>query len=204
MDARDKPVGTLRERTRLAMREEVSVVGIRLFAEKGFDAVTTTEIAQASGISPRSFFRYFSTKEDVVLGGLAETGERVRDALQARPAKESAWDALQTAWRVVVEKPVFPKDRLLEITALITETPSIAARDMENHFVWERLLVPNVSGRLLAHGDALPEDADDMARVLIGAVATAVRVTSQKWVRSGGSGDPVEIFERLLTAIRAR
>jgi AcrR family transcriptional regulator len=64
----------------------------------------------AVGISRRSSFRYFDTKEDVVVGNLVETGLQIRDALLARPATEGPWDALREAFEVR-----FPADRLAQV-----------------------------------------------------------------------------------------
>nr|WP_246361070.1 TetR family transcriptional regulator [Haloechinothrix aidingensis] len=67
---------------------------MRLFAERGFDAVTTEEIAAAAGIGHSTYFRYVTSKEDLLLGTLRRAGAAIVDNLQARPASESAEEAL--------------------------------------------------------------------------------------------------------------
>lgn len=71
---------------------------MRLFVEQGFDATTTTQIAEEVGISSRSLFRCFATTEDLALVYLTPQGEMVASALVARPAGESPWDALRAAF----------------------------------------------------------------------------------------------------------
>ena len=63
------------QQSRQAVREKVVETGMQLFLEHGFDATTTTQIAEEVGISSRSLFRYVATKEDLVLGHLEPQGE---------------------------------------------------------------------------------------------------------------------------------
>ncbi len=79
---------TLAQRKRQLVATELTEASLQLFALKGFDAVTVDEIASASGVSKRTFFRYFASKEDVVVQFLAGMGTDIRAALAARPAAE--------------------------------------------------------------------------------------------------------------------
>ena len=67
-----EPTPGLRERTRRAVHREIAEAGMALFLDQGFEETTVDQIAEAAGISRRSFFRYFATKEDVVLGDMIE------------------------------------------------------------------------------------------------------------------------------------
>ena len=80
---------TLRDRARGAVRDEVSKQAWRLFATQGFELTTVEQIAAAAGMSRRTFFRYFESKEDLVLDRLLESGESVVRAMRERPADES-------------------------------------------------------------------------------------------------------------------
>jgi AcrR family transcriptional regulator len=86
---------TLRERTRRAVSNELLDVAQELFAEKGYEQVTVEEIAETAGISRRSFFRYFASKDALVLGKFDRQGEQFVDALNARPLDEPLWVALR-------------------------------------------------------------------------------------------------------------
>ncbi|WP_367824953.1 TetR family transcriptional regulator [Microbacterium sp. LMI13-1-1.1] len=86
-----------------AVRDHVAQVGIDLFAERGFDAVTVEEIAANVGISARSFHRYFPTKEDSVIGETRVGGELVTDAFAARPLDETVWESLAAAFGALLD-----------------------------------------------------------------------------------------------------
>jgi AcrR family transcriptional regulator len=193
---------SLRDRTRKAMRDEVASVAIKLFAEQGFDAVTTTQIAQAAGISPRSFFRYFPTKEDVVLGSLEDSGVRVRDALVARPETEGAWEALRKALSVLIEHPVYRQENLEAIASIILNTPSIRSRDLEKYQQWEELLAPDIARRLVASETVGEDQARDSARAVIGAAITALRIATERWLRTGDPDEAAAIIDTMIRAIR--
>jgi AcrR family transcriptional regulator len=184
------------------MRDEVAAVAIKLFAEHGFDSVTTAQIAAEAGISPRSFFRYFPTKEDVVLGSLTDSGTRVRDALAARPVDESAWVALGQAMHVLIDRPVYPSEDLEVIARIILETPSIRARDQEKYQQWEDLLAPGVAQRLGSTRDSSVVGVDDRARAMVGAACACLRISTERWLRSTGAEDPALIFDELLLSLR--
>ena len=94
----------LRERTRRAVRAEIAEVAVDLFVRQGFDGTTVEDIAQAAGMTKRSFFRYFPTKEDVVFDGVDLTGERVVADVAARPVEEDPWDSLHHVLRAWQEE----------------------------------------------------------------------------------------------------
>src|SRR5262245_40611768 len=101
--ATTRPKGLdLRTKSRESLRAEIAEVAFRVFAERGFDQVTATEVAEAAGISRASFFRYFDSKEDAVFAALEERGVDVADALRGRPDGESAWTALRHALDIAV------------------------------------------------------------------------------------------------------
>lgn len=85
---------SLRDRQKAQIRGDIQRAAVRLFAEHGFDAVTTEEIAAAAGIGHSTYFRYVTSKEDLLLGILRRAGAAIVDNLQARPRSESAEEAM--------------------------------------------------------------------------------------------------------------
>src|SRR6185369_972906 len=107
---RPAPVA-LRERTRRLMRAELMDIAMALFAQQGYEATTIDELAQAAGMSKRTFFRYFGSKEDLVLGNQESIGGELAAALAARPASEPAWPALRRAFDLVLDRMDASPDR---------------------------------------------------------------------------------------------
>ncbi|MEV5752066.1 TetR family transcriptional regulator [Actinoallomurus sp. NPDC052308] len=91
------PMAGRRERKKQRTREALVDSAFRLFAEKGFEATTVEEIADAVDVSSRTFFRYFASKEDVLLTFQDEQFGAMKEAFAARPADEPVITALRRA-----------------------------------------------------------------------------------------------------------
>lgn len=83
----------LRERKKQQTRQLIFETAARLFAERGFDAVTVAEVARAADVSEVTVFNYYPTKEDLYFGGMEAFEARLVDAVRDRPAGEPALDA---------------------------------------------------------------------------------------------------------------
>src|SRR3954451_25459323 len=92
----------LRELTRRTVRAQIAERAVQLFIAQGFEETTVEQIASEVGMSARSVFRYFDTKEDMVVGSMQEAGDRLAAALADRPAGEGAWQALRAALAVLL------------------------------------------------------------------------------------------------------
>ncbi|WP_432827502.1 TetR family transcriptional regulator [Dactylosporangium sp. CA-092794] len=174
-------------RTRRAAIAEIIEVAMDLFLEKGFDATTIDDIAAAAGISRRSFFRYFGTKEDIVLGHLAGEGVRAREALAARPDDEPLWTALLNVLTTIDGTTVSPaeQERLLKISEMMHGTPSLRARTFEKHLGWQADILPEVRRRLGAGpGDDL---ADLRAGAVMASAIACLDAAGETWTRLGGT-----------------
>lgn len=141
---------TLRDHARAAVRDEVARHAWRLFARQGFEATTIDQIAEASGMSRRTFFRYFTGKDELVLSRLIESGDRIGDALRARPADEPAWPALRAAFQHLVELQEEHADVARPLQLMLRDEPALRATQQERRALWTELLAPLVAERLSA------------------------------------------------------
>src|SRR6185295_5029534 len=87
----------LRERKKQQTRQAIHEAAMKLFAERGFEATTIADIADAAGISPRTFFAYFPAKEEAVFQKFDVAYDDFSRALRERPPGTTALDALR-AW----------------------------------------------------------------------------------------------------------
>jgi len=94
---------TLSERKRHAVRAGISEVAQELFVTQGFEATSVDQIATATGMSRRTFFRYFASKEDVLTGRFELIDEDIGDALRQRPNDEPVWDSLRHSFDVLLD-----------------------------------------------------------------------------------------------------
>jgi AcrR family transcriptional regulator len=79
----------LRETKKLATRQHIADVAMRFFATRGFDRVTVAEVAAEAGVSEKTVFNYFPTKEDLFYDEVPERARRLADAIRSRPEGES-------------------------------------------------------------------------------------------------------------------
>ena len=135
----------LRERKKRLMRQRLSDTATEMFMERGFDAVRVTEIAEACGVSEKTVFNYFPTKESLILDrlestmaslrtGLAESGiSPVEAALQILDGELSS----MTSWLATQDDPVRAAAAIQRFGTLIQATPSLRAyqSDMMDQFV---------------------------------------------------------------------
>ncbi len=143
------PAETLRERTRRAVQAELLEQAQTLFAVYGYEAVTIDQIASAAGMSRRSFFRYFGSKEALVLGKYDRLGEDLAAALAARPANEPAWTALRRMFDAVIAYVADPDlaARAEEMDRVIQSSDALRAGFLERMERAQHLVVDVLASR---------------------------------------------------------
>jgi AcrR family transcriptional regulator len=133
------------ERKRRAVRGELSEVALSLLADRAFDSLTIDEIAAAAGVSRRTFFRYFTSKEDVVFAFLDQWAVRLAADIVARPAQEDPVAAVQNSFRQLTAAY---DDQALSLVRLVRETPSLREQERINREHLRMAVVNALAARL--------------------------------------------------------
>jgi AcrR family transcriptional regulator len=178
----------LRERKKLQTRQLIFEAASRLFAERGFDAVTVAEVARTADVSEVTVFNYFPNKEDLFYGGMQFFEEQLLDAVRTRPRGESAIKALR---RRLLDSADGLRSReridaILGATATISASPSLVTRE---HEIVERY-TQRLAELLAGETGVDPGDVEPMAvaAALIGAHRAVVDYVRRRVV-AGRRGD---------------
>src|SRR6478609_2677659 len=153
------PAKQLRGRPRSVTHAQIAAVALDLFARNGFDETTVDDIAEVMGISRRTLFRYFPSKNDMVWGDFDWVLDRLRNDLAERPREEPLTAALTEA---VVASNHYDDDELPELRirlTLITTVPALQAHSMLRYAAWRRVIAEFVADRLGDEPDGIVPDA---------------------------------------------
>jgi AcrR family transcriptional regulator len=129
------------------VRQEIVRAAWPLFAARGYERTTVSEIARAAGVSRRTFFRYFSTKEDVVVGTSDALAEDVLAALAGRPLREPPFVAIRRALRPVLESRLTDSEEARAIIRLLRESRTLRRAMLERHARMEERLTALLAAR---------------------------------------------------------
>lgn len=123
---------TLRERKKQRTRRAISDAATDLFAQRGFDAVTVDDIAEAADVSRKTVFNYFRCKEDLLFDEADEARERLLAAVREREPGESVLDAVQRNALAGIERMCAGNEPWIEkMSRLVAASPSLQARERE-------------------------------------------------------------------------
>lgn len=175
-----EPPPSLHRRTKDRMRAEAAAVAIELFLAHGFDATTVDDLCAATGLSRRSFFRYFKAKEDIVLAHLGGVAKQGCDAFTERPEHEDAWTALRHSMDPFTGDTADP-DRTLALLRLVQSSPTLRAAHLDRLELWRASLATAIAHR--AGRPAADLHASVLAAAALGAYTAAVR----QWVDSNAT-----------------
>ncbi|WP_055478797.1 TetR/AcrR family transcriptional regulator [Sphaerimonospora mesophila] len=171
----------LREQKKQATRQALREAALRLALERGPDNVRVDDIAEAAGVSPRTYNNYFSSREQAIVAAVtAERESRVAAAVAARPAGVRLADAVIDA---IVEQYTDPGEHDRDALLLITTRPVLRDAFVDAAAAIEHPLTDAIADRLGGSGR-------DTARVLAASVAAAVRVALERWTRWTAAASP--------------
>jgi AcrR family transcriptional regulator len=186
---------SLRERNKARARADIADTALRLFYERGFEGVTVDEIVRAAGVSRRTFFRYFDTKEDALLADYPELNTRLTETLEA-DTDQQAVQAIRAGMHRMADWYIERSDAVLARSKVIRETPiNLAARNLEFLTQWEGAIANALTRQTGADpGDLLPRTAAAM-------IVAAFRAALTEWVRSSGTDDLHGLTDQALDLI---
>lgn len=172
------PPPGLRERKKQATREALREAALRLAVERGVDRVRVEDIAEAAGVSPRTYNNYFASREQAIVAAVtADREARIAAAVAARPAGARLADAVTEA---VIEQYTDPGGHEREALLLITARVALRDAFLDATTAIEPPLTAVISERLSHAGP-------HTARVLAASVAAAVRIALDGWLMPGGT-----------------
>ncbi len=172
---------TIRDAAREAVRVEVQRHAWLLFSEQGFAATTVDQIAAAAGMSRRTFFRYFTSKDDLVLKRMLESTSDLERVLGSRPAEERAWPALRAAFDVIISKQTANEVISRRLQLMLRAEDAVRATVEEWRRRWTQQLVPLVALRL-------PGKASETAALAVTISALGcLEIAQQEWAEHPGA-----------------
>jgi AcrR family transcriptional regulator len=173
---------TLRDRQRIAIRAELRRAGYRLFADRGFDAVSVDDITEAAGMSRRTFFRHVASKEDLLLGPIRHGGAAIARLLEEQPPKARPDRALMDA--IVARASAFEdgeedwRAAMLSAPGLLDKVTMVSAADREH-------IIKLTAARMRTDPDPA---VDTRPGLLVQLAFAAGDYGFQQWIRQADAG----------------
>jgi AcrR family transcriptional regulator len=185
------------ELRRRSTHEALRQAALKSFARKGFTNVTVTELAREAGVTERTFFRHFPTKEAVLFQDYETHLEWLAEALAQRPASEPLFDA------VLASVATFPYDLEVVRQAATARTELISAERIASHLRVVQSSFAEVLTEFVRNRHRDVPHIDLAAEVAGSALAAALVVAVENWGRNGCAGDLDELVAASLDLVRS-
>lgn len=179
----------LRERKKRMTRSALRDAAVRLFGEHGPEAVTVEDICAAAGVSPRTFFNYFASKEETVLPFTADTHDRLLQDLRQRPAGEEPLPALHTVLRAAVSRAML-NETWQEEARLLRVHPQLLHRGIAASRSTQGALATGVAERTAR------DTSDPYVRLVAAVATTAMRVAVDVWQEGTEESNPLAALDQ--------
>lgn len=185
----------LRELKRRETLRRITEAGISLFIEKGYDSATLDEIAARAGISRRTFFYYFKSKDDILLSLQSGVGDMLAAALRDEQQNKRPLDAVRDA--IVRVCATIPAEDMIAIDRLMRSSAAVQARKQASYVEQERALFVVLRERW-------PEPERETGLRLVAMISIgAMRVASEALGREDGKRPYVELLHEAFNALEA-
>ncbi len=179
----------LRERKKAATRTALSSAALALAAERGVDAVTVDEIAATAGVSSRTFFNYFATKEEAFVAQDLALAQDLLDRFRGEPDDAPLWETLVRLLGDHLDRAaaVTPAQAFAEHA--VRSHPDVLAQQFQQYAGMEADLVAEIARRTGTVATSLEP------RLLAAALVAAVRTALETWLDAGALGSPRVLFQ---------
>ncbi|WP_217209164.1 TetR/AcrR family transcriptional regulator [Streptomyces sp. AC550_RSS872] len=190
----DRPQLGLRERKKIKTRTAIRDATYALIKEQGYDATTIEQIAERAEVSPSTVFRYFPTKEDIVLTD--EYDPILLDELRRRPADEPWGESLRYVMRLAISAGTAEGPEAARLRShLMVQVPAVRSRMLESM---------SVTGRMLAEAVAVRNGLDRNsleARVYTMSLIGGLAEIPLYWAENDFKDDLLDLLDRTLDVI---
>jgi TetR/AcrR family transcriptional regulator, regulator of mycofactocin system len=193
------PAPTRRERKKLETRQALEQAALRLFAERGYEQTTVEEIAEAADVAVRTFFRYFSSKQDVLFGDVVKDRvSRLRTELAVRPRSESPIKSITTVMDLLDVAGEDEEEQILARFDLLRQQPSLRTRYLDLINAMRLVVVEFVADRT-----GLDPRHDMYPHLLAGAAAASWDTSLTLWAESHGKLSLRDLRNEAFAALSA-
>ncbi|WP_262846208.1 TetR/AcrR family transcriptional regulator [Sphaerisporangium corydalis] len=185
-----------RERKKLVTRAAIRQAALRLALRHGVENITVEQIAVEADIATRTFFNYFSGKEEAVAAAAAAGAEALIAGFRARPATESVLRALRQAALALIDHDAATSRDYIRAIQLIRRTPSLLPHELAVLAAQEKALADAITDRL--QPGAGPAVTDIYPALCAATALTALRVVLGRWLEHAGPDEtpPMAILRR--------
>lgn len=187
----------LRERKKLRTRHALGAAALELAVRHGLDGVTVEQIAEAADVSPRTFFNYFSSKEEAVVAADVERARATAERLAARPADEPVLTSVRAVVREMVDGADARARDWVRQVRLVRANPALVPHQLAAYAAMEQQFAAVIAERTgLAADDLYPA-------LTAAAVMSATRTATTRWLASDGATDLVAWLDEALDLLEA-
>lgn len=197
MSERGAAGGGLRERKKRATRAALAEAAVRLAAEHGAEKVTVEAISAAAGVSVRTFFNYFDTRDDAFVVIDADAGARMRRAVLDAPAGLSPLEVLRGAMAAELAEAEQQHELWRLHAEVLHASPHLLARGVGAHMAAEAELARAIAERLGDAGVGL------YPRLLAAVAGTAVRTSVDHWSAHQEEAAFLDVFHEVFSLLAA-
>jgi len=184
------------DRSRQAASREILDTALRLFSQQGYDETPVAQIAREAGVSERTLFRYFGTKQDLLGANQDRFGTVLRETIDAQPAAADVWDVLRAGIAAALSLND-DQGQAEQRFRLLHSTPSLRAGWLDKRLRFQEEILPLITGRMGAE-----DAADPRARAVVATAFACLDAASMTWVESGAAGDIIDVYDRCVAAVR--